>query len=113
MEKKLDDLIKLLKDKSAEHITLFDVSEITTVTKYIFIMTANSTVHAESLCKYIIDYLIANDLGSYLMSKNYTASNPWILLDASELIFHIFNGDAREYYNLEKLYFRGKVLFNE
>lgn len=110
MENFITDLISLINEKSGENLKVYDVSEITTVTKYVFIITANSTVHAQSLTKTITDFLITNDFGKFLMSKNIQTNNPWILIDASDFIFHIFDTESREFYNLEKLYVRGNSI---
>lgn len=110
MENMITKLIEFLNSKEAERLIAVDVSEITTTAKYIFIMSANSQVHANSLAEHIKSFLIENDYGQYMMSKNITVNNPWILLDASDFIFHIFQREEREFYNLEKLYFRGAVL---
>ena len=37
---------------------------------YSVILTVNSKVHAESMTKNLIDYLIANGYREYLLSKN-------------------------------------------
>jgi len=104
-------LKELIEEKSGEDLVIYDVAEITTVAKYVFVVTANSQVHAESLGNYVIDLLTENDLKSYIMNKNFEPSNPWILIDASDFIFNIFNDEAREFYQLEKLYTRGTVLY--
>ena len=49
----------------------------------------------------------------YLLSKNVPTNNPWILIDASDIIIHIFEKEVRDFYNLEKLYTRGKVVISE
>lgn len=114
MDKNLiNGLIELIKEKQGEHLTLIDVSEVTTTTKYIFILTINSKVHAQSIAKHLIDYLIENGYKEYLMSKNVVTNNPWILIDASDIIFHIFEKETRDFYHLEKLYFRGTTLYSE
>lgn len=113
MESLVTELIDLINEKSGEHLTVIDVSEITTVTKYVFIFTTNSKVHAQSITKYIINHLIEKDHGKYLMSKSVETNNPWILIDASDMIFHAFDKESREFYNLEKLYFRGNVIYQK
>ncbi len=110
MEKLISDLVSLINEKSGENLKVYDVSEITTITKFVFIVTANSNIHAQSLTKYVTDALLENNYGQYLMSKNVETNNPWILVDASDIIFHIFEAESREFYNLEKLYIRGICL---
>lgn len=113
MEKLISDLIELIQSKQGEDLKVIEVSEITSTAKYVFILSANSSVHGNSLSGHIIDFLIKNDYGKYLMSKSVDQNNPWILIDSSDIIFHIFQRKEREFYNLEKLYFRGKVLFQD
>lgn len=110
MEKMITKLIEMLNSKEAENLIAIDVSGITTTAKYIFIMSANSQVHANSLSEHIKQFLIDNDYAKYMMSKSLKLNNPWILIDASDFIFHVFQREEREFYNLEKLYYRGTVL---
>ena len=65
------------------------------------------------MTKNLIDYLIDNGYRDYLLSKNIPTNNPWILIDASDIIIHIFEKEVRDFYNLEKLYTRGKVIISE
>ncbi len=38
------------------------------------------------------------------------ASSGWLLIDLDDIIVHLFSPDQREYYQLEQLWERGKVL---
>ncbi|MCG8570705.1 MAG: ribosome silencing factor [Spirochaetes bacterium] len=110
MEKIVHQLQTLIEEKQGDNLIIYDVSEVTTTTSYVFIVTANSVVHARSLANSIIDEINHSEWDSLLMSKKYDQNNPWILIDCSEMIFHIFQKEARDYYHLEKLYFRGVII---
>jgi ribosome-associated protein len=36
----------------------------------------------------------------------------WVLVDAGDIIVHLFSPDRREYYNLEELWSHGKILLH-
>ncbi len=38
------------------------------------------------------------------------ASSGWLLIDLDDIIVHLFSPDQRDYYQLEQLWERGKVL---
>jgi len=105
-------MLKLLDSKKAEDITAIDISDVSSMAKYIIIVTANSSVHSRTLAKYIIDFFKENNLNNYLFNKSIDFNNPWILIDASDFIINIFLSETREFYNLEKLFFKGKIIFD-
>lgn len=39
-----------------------------------------------------------------------TAAEGWVLVDYGDVIVHLFSPDRRDYYQLEELWARGKVL---
>jgi ribosome-associated protein len=105
----LEDLIKLIEDKKGMDVVVIDVEQITTIAKYIIIMTSTSMVHSNSLAKYIIDFFEKSNLNS-LYKKNIVLNNPWILIDGSDIIANIFLKETREFYSLEKIFFKGKII---
>lgn len=111
MEKIIEDLVKLIEEKKGEDIIVIDVEKSSDIAKYIFIVTVNSSVHSKSLGKYIIDYFIENDMKKFLYNKHIETNNPWVLIDGGNILVHLFMKDTREYYALEKLYFKGEVLY--
>ena len=112
-EKKiLENLLELLDTKKAELITAIDISEVSSIAKYIIIITANSTVHSKTLAKYVINYFIDNKNKNLLLNKNVDLNNPWILIDATDYIINIFLSETRNFYNLEKIFFKGNIIYN-
>ena len=110
-KKVLDLLIELINSKKGEDILVIDVEEITVVAKYIVIITATSLVHSNSLGKYIINFFEENGFDN-LYKKRPDLNNPWVLIDASDIIVNIFLPETRDFYNLDRLYFKGKILYS-
>lgn len=108
----LENLLELLDSKKAQQITAIDIAKVSSIAKYIIIVTANSSVHAKTLAKYVINYFLENKIKNLLLNKNMDLNNPWILIDATDFIINIFLSETRDFYNLEKIFFKGKILFN-
>lgn len=104
-------VIDFIESKKGENLVVIDIREISIIADYIFIVTANSTTHSNSLAKYIIDFFIESSYGDMLYNKNLTLNNPWLLIDAKDIVIHIFLQETREFYSLEKLYFKGKIIY--
>ena len=111
MDKLIKDLVDLVDSKQGMNITVIDIRDISSFSDYIMIVTANSLVHSRSLAKYISDFLNENGMTGGLKNKNTDMNNPWVLIDGGEIIINLFLRETREFYNLEKLYFKGKVVY--
>ncbi len=111
MESIVNGLIKLIDEKKGENLVVLDMEESTNFTRYIFVATINSLTHSKSLGKYIVDYFIENGLKNSLYTKKIDEANPWILIDCGSIVVHLFTKETREYYSLEKLYFKGKMIY--
>lgn len=99
---KLKLIVKHLDDKKANNIVVLDVTDVTPLATYFIICDASNTTQLQSM---------ANSLEKLLIEKNYgihhkegKKESGWILVDASDIIVHIFLPNEREKYNLEKLY---------
>jgi ribosome-associated protein len=111
MDKLLKDLFELIDSKQGINPILIDIRDISSISDYIMIVTANSLVHSGSLAKYVQDFLDIHDSNNSC-KKNIDLNNPWVLIDGGDIIINIFLKETREFYNLEKLYFNGKVVFD-
>lgn len=104
----LDKIIMLLEDKKGIDIKAINVEEITPITSYIVIVTANSTVHAKSMASHILGFFKSTKLTKMIKNQP-DSNNPWVLIDAGDILINIFQKETRDFYNLDKLYFKGKI----
>jgi ribosome-associated protein len=111
MDKILKELVELVESKQGIDITVIDIRDVSSISDHIMIITANSMVHSRSMSKYIVDFLKDNGLTGEMKNKNLDLNNPWVLIDGGEIIINLFLKETREFYNLEKLFFKGKVVY--
>jgi ribosome-associated protein len=110
MEIVVKELIELINSKQGIDTTVIDVTEITSIADYILITTANSSVHIKSLGNYIVDFFKEKNMNKFLSNRNINLDNTWVLIDGGEIIVNLFLKDARDFYSLEKLYYKGKII---
>lgn len=96
----------VLDAKKAHDIRAIRVEDLTIVAGYFLFASATSTTQAKSL---------ADELEFQLKGQGVTPSRvegyqsaQWILLDYGEVIVHIFYGETREFYSLERLWADGE-----
>ncbi len=99
--------MNLLDDKKAAGIISIDVSRITTLTDYFIICTGTSDRHRKSLADDVQE-LMENEKVKMLSKEGYRTAN-WILLDYGYIVVNIFSGEAREKYDLERLWSDGAL----
>jgi len=98
----------LAADKQALQIVVLDVRKITDFTDFFVICSGAVDVH----CKAIADY-IENELRRQGYPPTHSEgadTQRWILIDYVDVIVHIFQPDARNYYALERLWGDAKVV---
>ena len=95
------EIVKVLDNKKGMDINLIEIAEHSIVADYFVIVSGTSNTHVKAL---------ANEVEYELTQKGVEPSHiegratGWILLDYSSVLVHVFTGEAREYYNLERLW---------
>ncbi len=100
-------VVKALDDKKANDIEVIKINELTIVADYFVIATANSNTHIRSLADEV-EYQL-EEAGIKLDHAEGRATG-WVLLEFQGVVVHIFLEDARNYYNLERLWEDGAKL---
>lgn len=95
-------ITEILDGKTAEDITVLNVSSLTTITDYFIIATGRNERLTQALCDNIEDELGKD--GIKPINKEGYRSGDWILLAYSDIIIHIFKPEARDFYNLERVW---------
>jgi ribosome-associated protein len=111
MKKVVIQIAQLLKDRKARDIIVLDLKNLTSVTDYFIICTANSSVQIKALIRFIEEFMKEKSLK--LLSKNISYNSPWVLLDYNFFVIHLFLREGRDYYQLEKLWSDADVLYSE
>lgn len=99
--------LKILDEKKGGNILLLDLRKVTTFTDYFVIATGNSEIHCQALAREIVRQL-KTALKRHPAHAPDGAGRAWMLLDYHDFIIHIFTSEAREFYNLEELWFEAK-----
>lgn len=102
----VEQLLKLVEDvldeRKALHIKVLDVRKKSSITDYMVVATATSVRHAQSLCEYVIEKV--KEQGMHPLGLEGQPGSDWVLLDLGDVVVHIMTGQAREFYQLEKLW---------
>ena len=98
----------ILDDKKAQDIKAIKVRDLTIVADYFVIAGASSTTHVKSLADEV-EFQLKQRQIQPLRVEGYGSAS-WILIDYGEVIVHIFNEEARDYYKLERLWADGQLV---
>jgi ribosome-associated protein len=101
--KKLKTLIeKSLDDGKAIDIVTVDLAGKSSLGDYMIIASGTSQRHITTLADHIVDKLENNGLGGIPIEGR--DSSDWVVVDAGNIIVHLFHPEARKHYNLEKMW---------
>ena len=100
--------MNVLEGKIGEDILLLDIHEIAGFTDYFIIATGTSDRMLDSLAEAIMEQ--AKNSFSLPGKVEGRSSDGWLAIDLGDIVIHLFSPDQREYYRLEQLWDRGKVL---
>jgi len=93
---------KILDDNKAQNITSIDLKNKSYIADYMIVASGTSSRHLQSLSEILVIELKKLGLdGCRIEGKD---SNDWKLVDAHDVIVHIFHPEKREFYDLEKMW---------
>lgn len=93
--------VRILDKKKAVDLKAIHITDYSIVADYFVIATGTSNTHVRSLADEL-EYEMGK-LGIEPIHLEGKATG-WIVLDYGTVIVHIFTGESREYYNLERLW---------
>ena len=93
---------KILDDNKAQNITTIDLKNKSYIADYMIVASGTSSRHLQSLSEILVTELKKLGLDNCRMEGK--DSKDWKLVDAYDVIVHIFHPEKREFYNLEKMW---------
>jgi ribosome-associated protein len=84
-------------------ITVLDMRELTAVFDYFVLATGTSRRQLHAMSEEI-DHKLEDELGDHRLGVEGYQDSRWILLDYGDVVIHLFDEEARGYYDLEQLW---------
>jgi ribosome-associated protein len=109
-EQKAKEIALLMEDGKGKNVVLLDISKLNSWTDYFVIVTISSSAHWQGLYKQAKEYAGKNDLEIHLTNKKMSDGNDWNLIDFGSIVIHLMSENARNFYDLEKLWHTGNLI---
>jgi ribosome-associated protein len=93
---------KILDNNKAKNITAINLKNKSYIADYMIVASGTSSRHLQSLSEILVAEL--KKLGIEDCRIEGKDSNEWKLVDAHDVIVHIFHPEKREFYDLEKMW---------
>ena len=92
----------ILANFKGDNLKVFDMRKTTSLCDYAILATAQNATQGRAM----IDEISGNlkHLGASILSYEGYESADWILLDTGDIMVHVFNGPARDVYDLDLIY---------
>jgi ribosome-associated protein len=101
---------RLIDMHKGEDTVVIDVSEQSSWTDFFIISTVNSLGHLKGVVKHIKSHLREKNIPLFHRHKRITDEG-WELIDCGFFVIHLMDNEMREFYELEKLWFNGEVVY--
>ena len=99
---------QLCLDKRASDVIIMDLRGLTSITDCFVICSVDSDIQAKAVSGHIRDELIKEKIKPWHV-EGYQ-SKKWVLLDFVDVVVHIFQPEAREFFGLERLWGDAKII---
>ena len=93
---------RFAEDKKAQNVVVLDMRKLVNFCDYFVICSADSDRQVAAIVKGVEEAL--SDLGLRVRHKQGMDFSTWALLDLGDIVVHVFEGEARQFYGLEHLW---------
>ncbi len=95
-------IARVANESHANDVLILDLQNLTVITDYFVIASAETTVQVRAIVQAIAEALAEEDM-IYTRREGWDEAS-WVLLDYGGVIVHVFLDEQREYYDLERLW---------
>jgi len=93
---------EILEDHKAEETVVIDLQGKSTIGDYMVIASGNSSRQVVALAEFLVQSLKKRGLPT--VKPEGIRQGDWVLVDAGNVIVHLFRPEVRDFYNLEKMW---------
>lgn len=100
---------RALSDRKGKEIQALEITDLTTIADYFVIATGSSNTQINALVD-SVEKVLTEEAGEEPIHREGYRGGTWVLLDYGCIAVHVFNAEARAFYDLERLWRDGKPL---
>lgn len=100
----LSTVLSCLEEHQAQSISTIDVRKATSLTDTMVVCTSTSTRHALAVKNHLVEALKKQHPSHLPPRVEGEHASDWVLVDCGDVIVHIMLAEARNYYEIEKLW---------
>jgi len=93
---------ELATDKKGSDLCLLEVGRVSIVADYFLLVTGNTAVQVKTICDHLIESM--KKQGHQALRVEGYREAWWVVLDFGLIVVHIFQPEARVFYDLERLW---------
>lgn len=95
-------IVEAALDVKAENVVVLDMSELSSFADVFVILSGRSDRHVRAVSDAIVQAL--RSMGEEPLGVEGQDEGRWVLIDANDSVVHVFDPEAREEYDLERLW---------
>lgn len=101
-------VINAVEDKKADRVVCLDIQGLSVIADYFVICNGNSETQVQAIAKEVRDKLQEANIDV----KGFEGfdSARWVLIDAGDVVVHVFHKEERDFYNIERVWGDAKVV---
>ena len=97
-----NEIENILSDNKAIEIRSINLKDKTSIADFMIVASGNSSRHIQALSEILLDALKKKGINNCRLEGK--DSDDWKLIDAMDIIIHIFHPKKRKFYNLERMW---------
>ena len=97
-----NEIENILSDNKAVEIKSINLKDKTSIADFMIVASGNSSRHIQALSEILLDKLRKKGFDNCRLEGK--ESNEWKLIDAMDIIIHIFHPEKRKFYDLERMW---------
>jgi len=97
-----NEIENILNDNKAVEIKSINLKDKTSIADFMIIASGNSSKHIQALSEILVNSLKKKGINNCRLEGQ--RSNDWKLIDAIDIIVHIFHPEKRKFYDLERMW---------
>ena len=97
-----EEIENILNDNKAIEVKSINLKDKTSIADFMIIASGNSSRHIQALSEILVNKLKEKGINNCRLEGQH--SNEWKLIDAIDVIVHIFHPEKRKFYDLERMW---------